>query len=422
MVKESRCSFCGASEKDVLLIASDFADKEGVSYICPNCAKKLGQHFDEILGSYWNAHNDLFPEFEFEYEDSDNEDSEKEKYVPSRIVKPSEVYNNLNQYVIGQEEAKKILSVAVYNHQKRLTDETGLIRKSNILMVGPSGTGKTLLAKTLAKSLDVPFVVADANSLTEAGYVGDDVESILSRLLQVADYDVEKAERGIIFIDEIDKISRKSENPSITRDVSGEGVQNALLKIIEGAEVSVPIGGGRKHPQGDNIIINTEKILFICGGAFEGMIKKNKKKNVIGFNNVTEDAEDEKLSPNMLKKYGMTPELLGRLPILVQLQDLTKEDLCHILTQPKDAIVKEYVELFNRDNIKLEFKNTAIEKIAEKAIERNVGARGLRSIVENLLGDAMFSAPDDENIDKIIVDANAVDTNTVKYHKKKKIA
>lgn len=406
MVKESRCSFCGASEKDVLLIASDFADKEGVSYICPNCAKKLGQHFDEILGSYWNAHNDLFPEL----------------YVPSRIVKPSEVYNNLNQYVIGQEEAKKILSVAVYNHQKRLTDETGLIRKSNILMVGPSGTGKTLLAKTLAKSLDVPFVVADANSLTEAGYVGDDVESILSRLLQVADYDVEKAERGIIFIDEIDKISRKSENPSITRDVSGEGVQNALLKIIEGAEVSVPIGGGRKHPQGDNIIINTEKILFICGGAFEGMIKKNKKKNVIGFNNVTEDAEDEKLSPNMLKKYGMTPELLGRLPILVQLQDLTKEDLCHILTQPKDAIVKEYVELFNRDNIKLEFKNTAIEKIAEKAIERNVGARGLRSIVENLLGDAMFSAPDDENIDKIIVDANAVDTNTVKYHKKKKIA
>ena len=328
----------------------------------------------------------------------------------------------MNQYVIGQEEAKKILSVAVYNHQKRLTDETGLIRKSNILMVGPSGTGKTLLAKTLAKSLDVPFVVADANSLTEAGYVGDDVESILSRLLQVADYDVEKAERGIIFIDEIDKISRKSENPSITRDVSGEGVQNALLKIIEGAEVSVPIGGGRKHPQGDNIIINTEKILFICGGAFEGMIKKNKKKNVIGFNNVTEDAEDEKLSPNMLKKYGMTPELLGRLPILVQLQDLTKEDLCHILTQPKDAIVKEYVELFNRDNIKLEFKNTAIEKIAEKAIERNVGARGLRSIVENLLGDAMFSAPDDENIDKIIVDANAVDTNTVKYHKKKKIA
>lgn len=415
MVKESRCSFCGASEKDVLLIASDFADKEGVSYICPNCAKKLGQHFDEILGSYLNAHNDLFPEFEYE-------DSEEEKYVPSRIVKPSEVYNNLNQYVIGQEEAKKILSVAVYNHQKRLTDETGLIRKSNILMVGPSGTGKTLLAKTLAKSLDVPFVVADANSLTEAGYVGDDVESILSRLLQVADYDVEKAERGIIFIDEIDKISRKSENPSITRDVSGEGVQNALLKIIEGAEVSVPIGGGRKHPQGDNIIINTEKILFICGGAFEGMIKKNKKKNVIGFNNVTEDAEDEKLSPNMLKKYGMTPELLGRLPILVQLQDLTKEDLCHILTQPKDAIVKEYVELFNRDNIKLEFKNTAIEKIAEKAIERNVGARGLRSIVENLLGDAMFSAPDDENIDKIIVDANAVDTNTVKYHKKKKIA
>lgn len=415
MVKESRCSFCGASEKDVLLIASDFADKEGVSYICPNCAKKLGQHFDEILGSYLNAHNDLFPEFEYE-------DSEEEKYVPSRIVKPSEVYNNLNQYVIGQEEAKKILSVAVYNHQKRLTDETGLIRKSNILMVGPSGTGKTLLAKTLAKSLDVPFVVADANSLTEAGYVGDDVESILSRLLQVADYDVEKAERGIIFIDEIDKISRKSENPSITRDVSGEGVQNALLKIIEGAEVSVPIGGGRKHPQGDNIIINTEKILFICGGAFEGMIKKNKKKNVIGFNNVTEDAEDEKLSPNMLKKYGMTPELLGRLPILVQLQDLTKEDLCHILTQPKDAIVKEYVELFNRDNIKLEFKDAAIEKIAEKAIERNVGARGLRSIVENLLGDAMFSAPDDENIDKIIVDANAVDTNAVKYHKKKKIA
>lgn len=420
MVKESRCSFCGASEKDVLLIASNSADKEGISYICPNCAKKLTKHFDEILGSYWNTHNDLFPEFE--YEDSDYDDSEEEKYAPSRIVKPSEVYNNLNQYVIGQEEAKKTLSVAVYNHQKRLTDETGLIRKSNILMVGPSGTGKTLLAKTLAKSLDVPFVVADANSLTEAGYVGDDVESILSRLLQVADYDIEKAERGIIFIDEIDKISRKSENPSITRDVSGEGVQNALLKIIEGAEVSVPIGGGRKHPHGDNVIINTEKILFICGGAFEGMIKKNKKKNVIGFNNVAEDTEDEKLSPDMLKKYGMTPELLGRLPILIQLQDLTKEDLCHILTQPKDAIVKEYVELFNRDNIKLEFKDTAIDKIAEMAIERNVGARGLRSIVENLLGDAMFSAPDDESIDKIIVDGNAVDTNTVKYHKKKKIA
>jgi len=312
---------------------------------------------------------------------------------------PQEITEVLNRYVIGQEKAKKILSVAIYNHYKRLNDKTGRIRKSNILMLGPSGTGKTLLAQTLADILHVPFAIADATSLTEAGYVGDDVENILVRLLDAAEGNVEVAERGIIYIDEIDKIARKGENRSITRDVSGEGVQHALLKIIEGAEVSVPMGGGRKHPNGANIMMNTKNILFICGGAFEGLKLLEKNRKVIGFitddNNMEPDKTsiETEISPDVLVRYGMTPELLGRLPVIVRLDDLKEDDLVRILTEPEYAITKEYQELLGIDGIKLEFDNEALREIAKVAIERHTGARGLRSIME----DIMYTAPGETN-------------------------
>lgn len=330
-------------------------------------------------------------------------DWEEQIIEPPKNLRPMEIVEVLDRYVIGQEKAKKTLAVAIYNHSKRLRDQTGYIKKSNIMMIGPSGSGKTLLAQTLAEVLDVPFAIADATSLTEAGYVGDDVENILVRLIAAADGDIEKAERGIIYIDEIDKIARKGENRSITRDVSGEGVQHALLKIIEGAEVSVPPAGGRKHPLAKNVMIDTSNILFICGGAFEGLLDiTEEKKNTIGFGFTSRDeVEAEKLevkeiSPDMLVKYGMTPELMGRLPVIVKLNDLKESDLVRILTEPEYALTKEYQQLLAEDGVDLEFKEEALQEIAKIAIERHTGARGLRSIMEDMMLDIMYSVPSSE--------------------------
>lgn len=320
--------------------------------------------------------------------------------IESNTIVPVTIRKYLDREVIGQDDAKKVLAVGVYNHYLRLGNSSGRINKSNILMYGPSGSGKTLLARKLAEICQVPFAVADATSLTEAGYVGDDVENILTRLLIAAGEDVEMAEKGIVFIDEIDKISRKSENPSITRDVSGEGVQQALLKIIEGAEVSVPVNGGRKHPMGKNVMMNTGNILFICGGAFEGLkTSATEKRNNIGFGFGESQAElltgniDEEVTPDQFIRYGMMPELMGRLPIIVGLNELTEQDLIRILTEPESSLVKEYKELCAMNNVELVFRQDALEMIAKLAMERHTGARGLRSIMENLMLDIMYYAP-----------------------------
>ena len=401
------CTFCGKAFPRIAVSASGNPDV----CICPDC----------IQNAYFSIANGPFADL---LNHTDKAPTTSKKRAPrKKNLRPSQIYAELDKYIVGQDQAKKALSVAVYNHRKRLTDTTGLIKKSNILMVGSSGTGKTLLAKTLAKILDVPFAIADATSLTEAGYVGDDVENILTRLLMAADGNVSQAEQGIIFIDEIDKIARKSESPSITRDVSGEGVQHALLKIIEGAEVSVPLSGGRKHPGGDNVMINTNNILFICGGAFEGMLKETEKPHTLGFGTPA-DAEPvtPKLSPELLRSYGMTPELLGRLPVLIQLQDLTRDDLCHILTEPKDAITREYARLFGKDDILLEFTPDAIEHVADLAIERGVGARGIRSILENVFLDIMFTAPDDKTIGKLVITKDTIDHGEPEIVRKRIIA
>ena len=336
---------------------------------------------------------------------------------------PAEIKNILDSYVIGQEEAKKTLSVAVYNHYKRINNKNNVesdieIQKSNVLLLGPTGCGKTLLAQTLAKILEVPFAIADATTLTEAGYVGEDVENILLKLIQAADYDIAKAEKGIIYIDEIDKISRKSENPSITRDVSGEGVQQALLKIVEGTTASVPPQGGRKHPHQEFLQINTENILFICGGAFEGLekiVKDRIGKKTIGFGAEIESKKDiskyevfEKLLPQDLLKFGLIPEFVGRLPIIATLKELDKQALIDIVTKPKNALVKQYQKLFEIDNVQLEFEEDALEQIVEKAIERKTGARGLRSIIEEIMRDIMFEIPSNPKIEKCIITKETV--------------
>lgn len=381
------CSFCGRGENDVRLLIT------GINgYICEDCAM---QAHDIVLSSGVLGNTD-----------KKKGGKKSEGFKLSKVPKPVEIKEYLDQYVIGQDEAKRFLSVAVYNHYKRLMqtdDRSGVeIEKSNIIMVGSTGTGKTLLARTIAKLLDVPFTIVDATVFTEAGYVGEDVESILSRLLQVADYDVEAAERGIVFIDEIDKIARKSDNPSITRDVSGEGVQQGLLKLLEGSVVNVPPKGGRKHPDQDYVHVDTKDILFICGGAFDGIEQKIAHRlnmHVIGYKNVQNVRKIDKnnlmqyILPQDLKSFGLIPEIIGRLPVLTYLDPLDKEALSRILVEPKNSIVKQYIKLFKMDGIKLTFPKETLEYIVDRAVEYKLGARGLRSIVEAIMMDAMFEIP-----------------------------
>jgi len=337
---------------------------------------------------------------------------------------PKQIHHELDRFIVGQEHAKKVLSVAIYNHNKRLHDSTGLIKKSNILLAGPSGCGKTLFARTLAKILDVPFVIADATSLTEAGYVGDDVEICIQQLITAADGDIELAQKGIVYIDEIDKIARAGENRSITRDVSGQGVQESLLKLIEGCTVSVPISDRRKHPHGNNVQFNTTNVLFICGGAFEGLFD-TERKNAIGFNAEQPRIEDdekkvnEKLTSEALKKYGIMPELIGRLHIKCALAGLTESDFVYVLTNPEDAITKEYQMLFKQDGVDLIYEEEALHEIARLAIEKKTGARGLRSIIEDVMLNIMYEIPDMENVCKCIITKDSIETKQPKIIKKR---
>lgn len=386
--KEERCSFCGRPRSDTNMLISGID-----AHICDYCVDQAQEILQEEMRS-----------------------GKKKDFPKVKLHKPAEIKAYLDQYVIGQEDAKRVLSVAVYNHFKRIdqpaTRDDVEIEKSNIILIGETGTGKTLLARTIAKLLHVPFCIADATVLTEAGYVGEDVESILTRLLQAADYDVAAAERGIVFIDEIDKIARKSDNPSITRDVSGEGVQQAMLKLLEGTIVNVPPQGGRKHPEQRMIQINTQNVLFIAGGAFDGIEKKIASRlatNVIGYAASREQEEIDRsnllqyVAPQDLKSYGLIPELVGRLPVVTYLSPLNREVLIKILTEPKNSLVKQFVKLFEMDGVKLSFQPEAFEFIVDKAIEFKLGARGLRSMMEAILMDAMFEAPSGEHADKLLI-------------------